>query len=372
MIPFDFFYGVYDNHFFNKLGVSILNPVFNDNRLEFEHQIIMPDPTKKVIVFYDQEPIDVNKFYSTVYRNHKLTNEQCKIIVSSEYSTESTVICKDYELTSVQYFYHALLCHEWYRNYWYSGINVNTDFDRTYITYNNQTLSKRLYRANLVIELTKRDLLRNGYVSYNSAQFKSIVNSLKFYTMIPGSHKANIVANLGMLQDQLVIDTETPHGELSAAINVEGMQRAFVNLVTETIFYENKQHLTEKIFKPIVAKMPFLLLAGAGCLSYLRSYGFKTFGDFWDESYDDITNSADRFNAVLAILEDLCNKPHEELVQMKLAMAEILEYNFNHFYTTMRPIVVDEFTTKLGAALTKSGIEYNADDLDNLNRILTY
>lgn len=190
--------------------------------------------------------------------------------------------------------------------------------------------------------------------------------------MIPGAHKANIVANLGMLQDQLVIDTETPHGELSAAINVEGMQRAFVNLVTETIFYENKQHLTEKIFKPIVAKMPFLLLAGAGCLSYLRSYGFKTFGDFWDESYDDITNSADRFSAVLAILEDLCNKPHEELVQMKLAMVEILEYNFNHFYTTMRPIVVDEFTTKLGAALTKSGIEYNADDLDNLNRILTY
>jgi hypothetical protein len=107
-------------------------------------------------------------------------------------------------------------------------------------------------------------------------------------------------------------------------------------------------------------------------LSYLRSYGFKTFGEFWDESYDDITNSADRFSAVLAILEDLCNKPHEELVQMKLAMSEILEYNFNHFYTNMRPIVVDEFITKLGAALTANGVDYDPADLENLNCRLTY
>jgi hypothetical protein len=372
MIPFDFFYGVYDNHFFNKLGISILNPVFNNDRLDFEHQIIAPDPTKKVIVFYDQEPIDIDKFYGTVYRNHKLTKEQCKIVVSSEYSTESTIICKDYELTNVQYFYHALLCHEWYRNYWYSGITVNTNFDRTYITYNNQILSKRLYRANLIIELHKRDMIEDGYVSYNNNKFTSIVNSLKFYTMIPGPHKANIVAHLDLLKDQLVIDTATPHGELSAAIDVDGMQKAFVNLVTETIFYENKQHLTEKIFKPIVAKMPFLLLAGAGNLAYLRSYGFKTFGEFWDESYDEIDNSTDRFNAVLSILEDLCTKSHAELVEVKMAMADILEYNFNHFYKTMRPIVVDEFTDGLGAALTAAQIDYDPVDLQNLNRILTY
>lgn len=372
MIPFDFFYSVYCDHFFNKLGISLLHPVFNGDRLEFEHKVVAPDPSKKVIVFYDQEPIDINKFYGTVYRNNKLTSDQCKIIVSSEYSTESTVICKDYELTSVQYFYHALLCHEWYRNYWYNNIEVNSDFDRVYITYNNQTLSKRLYRANLIIELTKRNLLPRGYCSYNNNKFSSIVNSMKTYTMIPGSHKLNILTNLSMLSNQLVIDTNNPHGELSAAIEIEDMQKAFVNLVTETIFYENKQHLTEKIFKPIVAKIPFLLLAGAGNLAYLRSYGFKTFGDFWDESYDDIVNSVDRFDAVLSILEDLCSKPHAELVEMKSAMSEILEYNFNHFYTTMRSAVVDEFTSKLGSALTSTGVDYDPADLQNLNRILTY
>lgn len=372
MIPFDFFYGVYCNHFFNKIGVSILHPVFNDGRLTFEHQVVTTNPATRIIVFYDQEPIDLNKFYGTVYRVHQVTKEQCKIVVSSEYSTESTIICNDYGLNSIQYFYHALLCHEWYRKHWYDDIEVNTDFDRTYITYNNQTLTKRLYRANLVIELTNRNLLDNGYVSYNNSKFHLIPVSLSTYTLLPVTHKVNIQNNLGILQKQLIIDTVAPHGELSAEIDVAGMQKAFVNLVTETIFYENKQHLTEKIFKPIVAKMPFLLLAGVGSLRYLRNYGFKTFGEFWDESYDDIVNSVDRFNAVMLILEDLCNKPHSELVAMKIAMSEILEYNFNHFYKTLRPIVVDEFTSKLGDALTQANISYDPLDLHNLNRILTY
>ena len=32
-------------------------------------------------------------------------------------------------------------------------------------------------------------------------------------------------------------------------------------------------------------------MAGAGNLAYLRKYGFKTFGDFWDEGYDPISNN---------------------------------------------------------------------------------
>ena len=36
-------------------------------------------------------------------------------------------------------------------------------------------------------------------------------------------------------------------------------------------------HLTEKIFKPIVNKQPFMLLAAPDNLAYLKSYGFKTY-----------------------------------------------------------------------------------------------
>jgi hypothetical protein len=373
MIPFDFFYNVMRDHFFDKSGIALLCPVFNQNRIYFvSKSTSYPIVLKPTVIFYDQEPIDVTKFYIELYRSYSQSFSACRVLVTSEYSTESDKLCNDYNLKDVQYFYHALLCHEWYRLHWYDNINVNTDFERTYITYNNLTLDKRLYRANLVIELQKRDLVGKGYVSYNTADVKSIEASTNSYQWLPEPHKTNIRSHMHLLEKQMIIDTSDPRGELSAAVNVADMQKAFVNLVTETIFYENKQHLTEKIFKPIVAKMPFLLLAGAGNLAYLRKYGFRTFGEFWDEGYDTITNSADRFDAVLAILEDLCNKTHEELVQMKLAMAEILEYNFNHFYTTMRPLVVNELTDKLGSALTECNIPYNPADLQNLNRILAY
>lgn len=361
------------DNFFDKSGIHIIQPVFNKEKVTFVSTSIAPGTeVKHIIIFYDQEPIDINKFYTELYRLYSRSFSLCNILVTSEYSTESQKVCKDYELIDVQYFYHALLCHEWYRLHWYQNIKVNTDFERTYITYNNLTLDKRLYRANLVIELQKRDLLRSGYTSYNNVNFNNIEASVNSYSRIPVQHKENIKKHLHMLEKQLIIDIDDPRGELSAQVNVDDMQKAFVNLVTETIFYENKQHLTEKVFKPIVAKMPFLLLAGAGNLAYLRRYGFKTFGDFWDESYDDIVNSADRFDAVLLILENLCNKSHAELAEMKLAMTEILEYNFNHFYTTMRPIVVDEFTSGLGNALTVSRVTYDPADLQNLNRILTY
>ena len=32
---------------------------------------------------------------------------------------------------------------------------------------------------------------------------------------------------------------------------------------------------------------PFVMVSKKGTLKYLRDIGFKTFGDFWDESYDD-------------------------------------------------------------------------------------
>ena len=58
-------------------------------------------------------------------------------------------------------------------------------------------------------------------------------------------------------------------------------------MVTETVYRGKKNHLTEKTFKPIVMQQPFIIQSCKGSLEYLRRYGFKTFADFWDESYDE-------------------------------------------------------------------------------------
>ena len=88
---------------------------------------------------------------------------------------------------------------------------------------------------------------------------------------------------------------------MSAKLNIELQQSALWNVVSETVFYHNKLHLTEKIFKPIVSKQPFMLLAAPGNLKYLKSYGFKTFDHLWSEDYDNEVHDEQRYEKFRAM-----------------------------------------------------------------------
>jgi hypothetical protein len=114
---------------------------------------------------------------------------------------------------------------------------------------------------------------------------------------------------------------------------VSKTQESFIYVVTETCYWERKCHLTEKIFKPIISRMPFVLVGPAHNLRYLRSYGFQTFGTWLDESYDDIEDPILRMEAIGQVLEDLCNLSSTELENMLARMADVLEYNYDLFYS---------------------------------------
>jgi hypothetical protein len=89
--------------------------------------------------------------------------------------------------------------------------------------------------------------------------------------------------------------------------------------------------LTEKTFKPIALGMPFVIVGTQGSLRYLRSYGFKTFGDLWDESYDDEPDDSKRIEKIahtLKLLDDL----GEYRQAIFDSAQEIIQHNWNHFY----------------------------------------
>jgi hypothetical protein len=109
------------------------------------------------------------------------------------------------------------------------------------------------------------------------------------------------------------------------------LMSSFLFVVTETCYWQKKTHLTEKIFKPIALKMPFILLGCQGNLQYLRDYGFITFGDFWDEGYDAISDPIERMRAVTAILNKLKSLSEEDLMHMLISMQPILDHNYKLF-----------------------------------------
>ena len=101
---------------------------------------------------------------------------------------------------------------------------------------------------------------------------------------------------------------------------------------TETMFVDcigkdnNHRDVSEKTWKPIGLKMPFILLHQPFALRRLRDIGYRTFHTIWDENYDEITNVADRFNTIMDLIESLNNR--EDFLDIMHKCEEIVEHNF--------------------------------------------
>jgi hypothetical protein len=109
-------------------------------------------------------------------------------------------------------------------------------------------------------------------------------------------------------------------------------QDSLVYVPTETVYFGRRAHLTEKTFKAIAMEMPFVLVAPAGSLEYLREYGFQTFADIFDESYDEETDDILRVEKVIKLLKDLDDLSAQERQQIHRACLPCVEHNYNHFY----------------------------------------
>lgn len=140
--------------------------------------------------------------------------------------------------------------------------------------------------------------------------------------------------------DSDVVDNKKSIPEYSHYVNTATMlptysdyyfHRSFCAIVGETRFAQPTGDITEKTFKCILFNTPFILVAPPKSLEYLKSFGYKTFNHFWDESYDDETNHYKRLVKILSIIDKLDELNIDELTQMKDAMMPILEFNKNLF-----------------------------------------
>jgi hypothetical protein len=130
--------------------------------------------------------------------------------------------------------------------------------------------------------------------------------------------------------------------------NFTEAQDSLVYVPTETVYFGPRTHITEKTFKAIALEMPFVLVAAAGSLEYLREYGFKTFNTVFDESYDTETDDILRIEKVTRLLKDLNNLSVAERQDLHRACLPIVEHNYNHFYRgNFGDVLWTELTTML-------------------------
>lgn len=102
----------------------------------------------------------------------------------------------------------------------------------------------------------------------------------------------------------------------------------FLELVSETYYSGLSFFPTEKTFRPILRLTPFIIFGPRGFLSNLKRCGFKTFSNYWDESYDELQGT-DRIIAIRSVLDNIFLLSQSQLHDMYTDMLPILIYNKN-------------------------------------------
>ena len=129
------------------------------------------------------------------------------------------------------------------------------------------------------------------------------------------------------------IDGETNINRMceDAGYTQDYYKNTLVSLVTETNYNVNECTLTEKSFKPMFNKHPFIIIGVPGSIQGLRDLGFQTFSDFWSEAYDNIDDPSLRLLAIEGILIKIASWTTDEILDFKRRVKPIVEHNYHMF-----------------------------------------
>jgi hypothetical protein len=135
-------------------------------------------------------------------------------------------------------------------------------------------------------------------------------------------------------------------------------KECFCAVINETRFAQPFGYFSEKTTTAMQSRLPVIIVAPPRTLEYLRTFGFKTFDRWWDESYDQCQDPIERINMVTKILENLCKLSNEEIQDMLFEMEEILEYNYSLFYSQkFINLIWDELKTNLSTAIAQVSLQ---------------
>ena len=101
------------------------------------------------------------------------------------------------------------------------------------------------------------------------------------------------------------------------------------SLVSETNDNDTDVFMTEKIWKPIIAQHVFIVHGNHLYLQKLREMGFKTFGNYFDESYDLEIDRNKKINAIVNLCKDRKFRDWQDLYLQTIALRQ---HNYDTFF----------------------------------------
>lgn len=332
--------------------------------------------TRPIVICHDQEPLNFEHYirsninsapwfkdWPEEFRNFWLSRNlrsACEvnvydraIITHSEYQSDQVAMYKAHGFEPVYIWSHALLARDWYR---YAMIDPElkkkTSFGYDFNIYARAWSGSREYRL-LFLSLLQ-DIAHHCRVTFS---VEDQGHYLKYKFSNPGFdiHGTDI--------ENLFGNTVIP-SDSSATYDAKHYQTCLLDVVLETLFDEQRIHLTEKTLRPIACGQPFILAAPAGSLRYLQNYGFETFSPLIDESYDQEINPVKRLRCIVQEMRRISRLSAQKKVELSQQLEHIAYRNKKHFFSTdFFTQVVNEYMVNMQQAIhntleSKSGTEW--------------
>lgn len=320
----------------------------------------------------DQEPLDYDyykKFNRFPEHNLRLIPlnlfDQCVLLHSELHGQNLTKYQQHGTFVMAYYWCHAVLARDWFR------YAEHVDFDRvrrsqkTFLIYNRAWSGTREYRLKLCDMLIDHDLVDACLTTTSFAD--------------PGTkthYQAHDFVNAEFEPKHRLEDYFAPNtfsSDYSADFVEQDYFDTEIEVVLETLFDDDRWHLTEKIFRPIACAQPFLLCATPGALQYLKSYGFETFDTVWSEDYDQIKDGRTRLETLVATMRTIQNWDPQTRANKLARARQIAKRNQQRFFSKeFLNTILQELQENLTDACTQV-VQYNTATIieQRLSRIMS-
>ena len=220
----------------------------------------------------------------------------------------------------------------------------------------NRRWGSQSQRSLMLCYLYKNNLLDQGHISFSKTEIdnggtftshaKNFFGRLNVDNVITDDDLNQIESKLPLILDSPDLTLNLMYDEFDSTRHF--YEDSLVHLISETNFFTSVIHLTEKSYKPIIYKQPFIMMGACGSLRALRDQGFKTFDMLWDESYDDEPSNTARFFKILELIRKICAMSEDEKLEISRACKEIVDYNYDMLKNTQVNQLVEKFINKYG------------------------
>ena len=266
------------------------------------------------------------------------------LLLHSELNSQQVSKYKNCQFIPVYYWSHAVIARDWFR--YAQHVNQQKRVEKTFLCYNRAWCGTREYRLKFLDLLIKNNLIDSCVTTVNpiEPELNTHYNDHSFDN--PIWRPCHVLENH--------ITTSTAHSYYSADFDIADYESTDVEIVLETLFDDSRWHLTEKTLRPIALGQPFVLASTAGSLKYLQSYGFKTFHEIWDESYDLELDPMLRLEKIVDLIKHI-QQWDSHTREKKLKQAEqITQHNKNLFFSDKFFYnIKQELATNLKTAFTE-------------------